>query len=114
MFAMRMEHGAAYDCVIEDDCEQAAGDLRSQDSGAGLECEKENRIIQCGSDQGDQAEAQKNKINLQRIQQRIEMRSRIACGVDGPNGLLYDCDRAVLGEQEHVQLELIAARGDFE
>jgi len=24
---------------------------RSQDSGAGLECEKENRIIQCGGDQ---------------------------------------------------------------
>jgi len=42
MFAMRMEHGAAYDCVMKTTASRRPAILRSPGLRAGLECEKEN------------------------------------------------------------------------
>ena len=110
----RIEDGASYHGVIEDDGEEAAEHLGGQHAAEAVHGEDEDQVIEQCRHEGNPTEAQQDEVDLHRIDDGVEMRGLVALLVDGPDGPLDDRDRELMRRDQHLELEFVAGGFDPE
>ena len=105
---------AANGKVIEQHGERPPRDLGRKQTEAAAKREVESDVIDQRGQQRRRAESQKHKVDPHRVEQRIEVRRRVARFVNGPDRLLHHTDRLLACGHQHVEFEFISRGGQVQ